>query len=150
MNPIRNTKQMGMVLLAVLAVTLFTGNVSAQQPAPVTQGEFSLPYAAHWGKTVLPAGAYSFRVTANGPTSIVTVRGNKQSAFVMTAGVWPCSACTGSELILINRKGERTVQMLRLAQAGIVLYYGPRREVDEALAQAPEATERVGVKVAAK
>ncbi len=150
MNAIRITKQLGMALLTVLAVAFFVGNLSAQQPAPVTQGEFTLPHAAHWGKTVLPAGDYSFRVTANGPTSIVTVRGNKQSAFVMTAGVYPCDACTGSELILINRKGERTVQMLRLAQAGIVLYYAPRREVDEALAQAPEATERVGVKVAAR
>jgi len=150
MNTIRNAKQMGMILLTVLAVAFFASSVSAQQPAPVSKGEFSLTNPVHWGKTVLPPGTYSFRVAADGPTSIITVRGNKQGAFVMTVATMPCNSCTTSELVIINRKGERTVQMLRLAQAGAILYYGPRREVDEALAQAPEATERVGVVVAAK
>ncbi len=150
MNTIRNAKQMGMILLTVLAVAFFATNLSAQQPAPVSKGEFSLTNPVHWGKTVLPPGTYSFRVAADGPTSIITVRGNKQGAFVMTVATMPCNSCTTSELVIINRKGERTVQMLRLAQAGAILYYGPRREVDEALAQAPEATERVGVVVAAK
>ncbi len=150
MNTIRSAKQMGMILLILLAVAFFASNLSAQQPAPVSQGEFSLTNAVHWGKTVLPPGTYSFRVTAQGPFSIITVRGNKQSAFVMTVATSPCSSCTTSELVIINRKGQRTVQMLRLTQAGAVLYYGPRREVDEALTLAPEATEHVGVTVAAK
>ena len=150
MNAIRNTKQLGVVLLAVLSMAFFASNLNAQQPDPVTKGEFTLPHAAHWGKTVLPAGTYSFRVTENGPTSIIVVRGKQQSAFVMTAGVYPCQSCSTSELIVINRKGERTVQMLRLAQPGLVFYYGSRREIDETLAQAPETTERVGVTLASK
>ncbi len=150
MKTIRNANQLGMVLLAVLAAAFFASPASAQLASPPTKGEFTLSHEVHWGKALLPPGNYSFTVTNSGPSSILTVRGNKQSTFVMTAAISPCQSCTASELVILNRKGQRSVQMLRLSQAGVVLYYAPRREVDEALAQAPEATERVAVVVAGK
>lgn len=148
MSTIRNVTQLA--VLFILAVILSAGVAAAQLSSPSTKGEFTLPHEVHWGKALLPPGDYSFTVTNSGPSSILTVRGNKQSTFVMTAAISPCQSCTASELVILNRKGERTVQVLRLAQAGVVLYYGPRREVDEALAQAPQDTERVAVAVGNK
>ncbi len=150
MNPTRNVKQVGLILLAVLAVVLFGSPASAQEALVATKGEFTLSHEVRWGKALLTPGQYSFSITNSGSTAILTVRGNKQSTFVMTAAISSCQSCGSSALVILNRQGQRSVQKLRLARAGFVLYYGPRREVDESLAKAPEAIERVGVRVAAK
>lgn len=148
MKSIRSSTVVKFLALALLAGIFSIGNLEAQQAAPATTGEFTLPFEVHWGKAILPPGDYSFTVANAGTATLITIRGKKQSAFVMTASTADCNSCGSSALLILRTGKERSVQALRLAKLGVVLYYSPRRGVEELIAQAPKTLERVPVLVA--
>lgn len=150
MKSVRNQTLVQFAVLGLLVLALWVGGAQAQQPSPTTQGDFTLPFETRWGKAVLPAGDYSFSVhQVSDSTALVTVRGKKANAVVMTAAVDACQECGTSALIVLRQGGQRTVQALRLRSLRMTLYYAPPGRVNELLAQTPKTLERVPVLVAA-
>jgi len=111
---------------ATLAVCLFSGPARAQSQSRF-QGSFTLPFTAHWGKAVLPAGNYVLSVSEEGD-SLVHVRQAKTGRLVAFE---PINDVDGnpsgaSQLVIGNRGGERVVYELRIFQLGETIIYNPK------------------------
>jgi hypothetical protein len=117
----------------VLATCLFPVGLNAQSGSPSTfVGNFTLPYEVHWGKAVLPAGAYSINMESIQTPTIVHSASGKTNMFVFAAIV------AGSEkgapcVTLLLRGKERRVQSLSLPQLGKSLIYEPLTKAENGL-----------------
>lgn len=136
-------------LILVLATAWLTVGVAS---AETVVGTFTLPCEVRWENTVLPAGEYSFSINpAEGPAPLITIRGENQAAMIHPSrGVSIRNVSSRSVLILVRRGQTGTVQALHLAQAGRVLFYGPRKDRDRLYAHGPELIQRVPVTVSGK
>jgi len=117
----------GILLVAViLAAGLVAGSARAQSPS-LFQGTFTLPYSAHWGKAVLPAGDYELSVAEQGE-SLIRVRNAKTGHLVAFEAINDVNDNTSgvSELVISNRGGKRVVYALSIAELGETFVYNPR------------------------
>jgi len=148
MKATRSLKSVRMLLLAVLAVGLSASLANAQE----IEGKFTLPFEASWGKTVLPAGDYSFRVNPSlGSSCIVTVSQGRHGVALIVANSATRSEMAGSSaLIAVRSAGSYRIQALRLAEAGVVLEYTPPKAPRPILAEQPVLLQRVALIAAAK
>ena len=75
-----NTKHISMVgvmALVLVAATVSPSLATAQQHREI-EGKFTLPCTTHWGDAVLPAGSYTFTVSAiSRNVKLVEVQGEK-------------------------------------------------------------------------
>jgi hypothetical protein len=135
-------------VLVLAAAWLATGVASAQ----TFVGTFTLPCEVNWESVTLPAGEYSFRIDpGEGPIPLITIRGENRAAMILPSrGVSDRKVNSESVLILVRRGRTGTVQALHLAQAGRVLFYGPRKDRDRLYAQGPELIQRVPVTASGK
>ena len=136
------------MLLAVLAAGLSAGLASAQE----VQGKFNLPFETHWGQAVLAPGDYSFRLNFSGgsPDYTVLTREQDQKETIIMASTRGQSSSAKSGLI-VERHGNRgTVRSLRLAEAGLVLFYPMAKPQPEMLAEGPKLIQRIPILMASK
>jgi hypothetical protein len=147
MKSTRSLKSVRILLLAVLAAGLSASLACAQE----YQGKFTLPFEARWGKAVLPAGDYSFRVNPSHEPCIALVSQGRQYVAFITTNNEPRGEVAGSSaLIAVRSAGSFRIRALRLAEAGVVLEYMPPKAERQMLAQLPVLYQRVPVIAAGK
>jgi hypothetical protein len=147
MKSTRSLKSVRILLLAVLAAALSASLASAQD----YEGKFTLPFEARWGKAVLPAGDYSFRVNASQIPCMVSVSQGRQTlAFILTSDTTRGRVAGSSALIAVRSAGSYRIRALQLAEAGVVLEYMPPKAERQMLAQQPVLFQRVPVIAAGK
>jgi hypothetical protein len=133
--------------LAVLAAGLSASLASAQN----YEGKFTLPFEAHWGKAVLPAGDYTFRVNPSEPPCMVSVSQGRQTvAFILTSATSKGEVAGSSALIAVRSAGNYHIRALQLAEPGMVLEYSPPNAERQIIAQQPVFFQRVPVIAAGK
>jgi hypothetical protein len=128
--------------LALLAGCIGSGPAKAQGAA----GQFRLPVEAHWNGITLPPGDYSFHFTKALGAMAVT-RGDKQVAWVLAQSVGPWEF-SQSSVLLEQSGGVTTLRELRLANADLVLHYGPPKtgKVVEVRLLVPITTQGASIK----
>jgi len=147
MKSTRSLKFARILLLAGLAAGLSASLAHAQQ----YEGKFTLPFEAHWGTAVLPAGDYTFRVNANEDPYMVSVSQERQIvALILTSGATKGEVAGSSALIAVRNAGNYRIRALRLAEAGVVLEYSPPKAERQLLAQQPVLFQRMPVIAAGK
>lgn len=135
----RNTGGLTLAAAVLLAVGCFGGLAKAQSNLPQApyQGKFSLPFQAHWGKAVLPAGEYQLDF-ASGPDSILVIRDAKTLRAVALEPIRIRDGADGeaSALLIGARRDQHIVFSLRIAELGETYVFDPAlaypRKVEEA------------------
>ena len=147
-----NTNQsLRLVKLAVLALLIACFGASLANAQEI-QGKFNLPFETHWGQAVLTPGNYSFSLnsSASGGDYTVLVREEDQTATMIMASTRGHNF-SGKSGLIVERHGTRgTVRSLRLAEAGLVIYYPAAKAQKPVLAQGPVLIQRVPVLMASK
>jgi hypothetical protein len=147
MKSTRTLKSVRILLLAVLAAALSASLASAQD----YEGKFTLPFEARWGKAVLPAGNYSFRVNPSQDPCVVSVSHGRQIvAFILTSATSKGEVAGSSALIAVRSAGSYRIRALRLAERGVVPEYNPPKAERQIVAQQPVLFQRVPVIAAGK
>jgi hypothetical protein len=147
-----NSLRYRIIALTVLGLAYVgsTAIPSAAQGA-VCKGSFTLPVAAEWQNTRLPAGDYTFSMNSVGFPMQIRVEGENGAVYVGSVGTSQQNSGEKSFLILEQRGDSKFVRELYLAQLGLhVRYYVPSQPKDELLAKGPAKTERLSVLAASK
>jgi hypothetical protein len=130
--------------VAVLLGTCFmTGVASAQ----VWEGKFTLPFAAQWGKVVLPAGEYRVTLKTMELPAMVSVQDRGRNVRLVMANSYGQPTSSHNELIIVRNGGNRRIHALHLADRGVVFYYLPPKGEREILAQGPVLIQRIPISV---
>jgi hypothetical protein len=122
MKTIRKFAFVRVLVLMAAALSLSASLAAAQS---LQRGTFTLPVEAHWGKAVLPAGAYSFSVESMSSYPLVTVRAadGKIAGMFVAEGVSTLSA-TAEQVLTLTRRGEEMyVSSLQLSDLQTVFEY---------------------------
>jgi len=118
MNSIRISTLLRFLGLVLLTVCFHAGHASAQ----VFQGEFTLPFQAHWGQATLAPGDYSFRLNnVNAICTLQLYRGNRTVALILAQAM--TTKDSGHAELTFERN---TVRSLNLPAIGVFLEYAPR------------------------
>ncbi|HEV7968947.1 MAG TPA: hypothetical protein VGP19_15320 [Candidatus Acidoferrales bacterium] len=131
---IRHAIEVGLFAAVLLATWAFAAAANAQS----FSARFTLPFAVHWGKSVLPAGDYTLKMISIANVALV------QSVDGKTAGYTPIPITAASNegntaLSVMVRGNERMVRSLNLPSRGITLVYAPATSAErEMLAKADE------------
>ena len=134
MKAIRNHGWLKVLVLAAFVACLTGGLASAQE----YKGSFTLPFDTQWGKAILPAGDYSFKVDTAKAPFVAHVRGEQGSIMVLAQAISNPSRSEHSELVIASSRGKATVRALCLAEIGVVLSYGKSHPQASALARHEE------------
>ncbi len=137
----RSIVKMTLIPAALFAVCLWANTANAQS---AFQGRFTLPFAAHWGATVLPPGDYLLSDESNNIPGLFVVREANSRRLVAyeSASMFSHDISGGKSALLIATRGtQHVVYSLRLAEHGRAFVF------DRALAQASAAEEARQVKV---
>jgi hypothetical protein len=132
---------------AFLGLAAFASPVKAQSVS--CEGSFTLPYEVTWQAAQIPAGEYTFTLKSKGFPARMMVHGPNGTIFVSAIGLTGANEVTTSELLVVNRDGQRYVGELNVAGCELhVRYFVPKvknlsREV--LLAQGPSTTDHVAV-----
>jgi len=148
MNTNRSLRLMKFAVLALVTVCFGVSLANAQE----VQGKFNLPFEAHWGNAVLAPGNYSFRLNFSGgsPDYTVLTREQDQQQTIVMASTRGHSS-SGKSGLIVERHGNRgTVRSLRLAEAGLVLFYPMAKPQPEMLAEGPKLIQRIPILMASK
>lgn len=148
MNTNQSLRLVKFAVLALVTACLGAGLANGQE----VQGKFNLPFEIHWGQAVLSPGNYSFRLNSSGasPDYTVVVREEDQAATIITASTRSQSS-SGKSGLIVERHGDLgTVRSLRLAEAGLVIYYPTAKAQPPMLAQGPKLIQRIPILMAQK
>jgi hypothetical protein len=128
MNMIHRFFQIRALLMAALVMTSFP--CMAQSYGSGKAGTIVLPTETHWGRAVLPAGEYTFKIDTSSMFSTVIVQsvsGTSAAIIVPESQSLPDhSAKLG--LVLEKRDGEMYVKTLYVAEVGLVFNYGMHKK----------------------
>jgi len=110
---IRRTAKTMLLATVLLATCLSASSARAQS---TFEGKFTLPYEAHWGQAVLPAGDYLLSITTTGNPAMVVIQDAKSHR---------CYAPGESALLIGTRGTQRVIHSLRVAELGVVFVSDP-------------------------
>lgn len=126
-------KSLGKITLLTLAACVATRTPASAQGIV---GQFTLPYAVHWGDRLLQAGTYNYSIEALGLRSVtsiqtppepvlVTVRGAQRepATLLLAMASQRVEESDGSGLTFLLENGERTLRSLRVNRFGIVVRF---------------------------
>jgi hypothetical protein len=137
----------GVVLTAVIALAMIAPGLHA---GPAARGKFTMPFDAHWGRTTLRTGDYTFSVnhiTSDG--TILVYRGTQAMGIVFPQEFNDRdNQSKNPELVCIRHDGIVTVRALRLPNVG-TFYFSLPKELKTLVAQQPELIETISVEVSA-
>ncbi|MBV9612282.1 MAG: hypothetical protein JO091_07410 [Acidobacteriaceae bacterium] len=98
------TRVLPAVLLASAMATFATN-------AQAAQATFTLPFEAHWGTAVLPAGDYTItEVSSRSWPKVLFVKGHDRSATILASIEQPLSGEEASALKIVNVGGTQVVR----------------------------------------
>lgn len=107
----------------LLATCLFAGSASAQTGF---QAKFTLPFEAHWGHAVLPAGDYSLTPAYNMPNTLIIRNAKTDRAVALVVPYFRDESRGGkSALLIVTRGTQHVVYALRIADFDQILVYVP-------------------------
>jgi hypothetical protein len=150
----RSLKLAVAVGVAVLA-TSFTANLAKAGDSSIAyKGTFTLPFEAHWGSLVLPAGEYSFKIDDQTPNNTIAVTsGNRYLGFVLIGSITDQPTAGKSELVAVSTGDAYSVSTLRLQGDGerdyVVEFAIPKTE-GQMPARGPEVSMLVPVSMIAR
>ncbi|HEY2121440.1 MAG TPA: hypothetical protein VGH37_19815 [Candidatus Acidoferrum sp.] len=131
----------------VVLFSIVLGAVAVNAQAAL-HGTFHLTRETRLGKTVLPAGKYTFTLnSAQGPVVIQSVDG-KASAIAIAESI-DDAAPGGSYLFITGSGAERMVRSVNLPQLGRSLIFNPISQRERETLSA-RASETVAVQIAKK
>jgi hypothetical protein len=138
--------------MAALGFGIFAASATpAAAQAAVYKGSFTLPVAAEWQSSKLPAGNYTFSIKSMNFPVQVRIEGEDGAVYASAVGLLQRNSGDQSFLVLEQRGDSKFVRELYLAQIGLhVRYYVPEEPKYEPLAKGPAKTERVAVLAASK
>jgi len=146
MNANRNFRFVGILALALLAVSLAPTSASAQ----TFKGYFTLPVETRWGTAVLPPGTYSVSLDSLAFPSIAKINGEDAHFLVMAMGVDAGEPSDQCKLVIARSGGKARVRNLSLGTAGMSFSYAPPKREREVIAQGPELIERLPITMGGK
>jgi hypothetical protein len=134
MKAIRKFSPVGAGWWIITALALSTALAGAQSSL---HGTFDLPMAVHWGKSILPAGEYSFTVEILATAPVVTVHSadSKWAAMFLPQALSQAPETPNPELLLTNRGGAMFVSSFRLGELGMALNYAVPKPTEAARAR---------------
>jgi hypothetical protein len=114
-----------MLFATVLLATCLSASSANAQSA--FDGKFTLPYEAHWGKAVLPAGDYllSISATENPPTVIIQDARSGRRVAMVVPSIREDTTGGGSTLLIGYRGAQRVIHSFRVAELGVVFVSDP-------------------------
>lgn len=113
-----------MLLAGVLLATCLSARSARAQSA--FEGKFTLPFEAHWGQAMLPAGDYQLSITTTGNPTMVIIRDAKSGRHVASVAPPIRQDATGESALLIGTRGtQRVIHSLRVAELGVVFISDP-------------------------
>jgi hypothetical protein len=120
---IRRTAKATLFATALLATCFAAGSARAQS---AFDGKFTLPYEAHWGQAVLPAGDYLLSITTIGSPTMVIIQDAKSGRRVASVAPPIRQDATGESALLVGTRGrQRVIHSLRVAELGVVFISDP-------------------------
>lgn len=136
MKGLRGYAHVAVLLLGLLSSTF----VPIAAHADNVSGRFTLTSEAHWGRTVLPPGEYTYSISAEGMMPIVIVRSVKGDigAFVFPTSISEVRHGGPDRLVLQKTNGGMVVTSLYVEDKGVVLHYSIPKAMIETAAKAPE------------
>ena len=135
-----------LVLTTLTLAVLGANAIPAAAQADLYKGSFTLPVAAEWPNTRLPAGHYTFSMKSVDFPVRIRVEGENGTVYVVSVGTSQRDSGDNSFLILEQRGDSKFVRELYLAQIGLhVRYYVPAQSKEDLLAKGPAKTERVSI-----
>jgi len=141
-------------ILAITALSfgLFAASaITASAQAPVYKGSFTLPVAADWQGSKLPAGNYTFSIKSMIFPVQLRIEGEDGAVYVGAVGTSKRDSGEKSFLLLEERGDRQFVRELYLAPAGVhIRYYVPKETQEERLAKGPSKGDRIQVLAASK
>jgi hypothetical protein len=120
LKSLTNFKFVNQIALVALALCFFAGLGKAQN---AYQGTFTLPFEAHWGGAVLPAGDYTISMRSATEPYLLFVRGEDKTAIIMAYGTSTKAVSEGSHLTVVNTGGNQAITELAAGQLGLTFSY---------------------------
>src|SRR5206468_8833924 len=91
------------LLLAASSALLLSTNAFS---APVSRGEFNLPFQTEWGGALMPPGSYSYSLDQASVGLVLSVHGPRMSILIPASGaVTRGETFKGSSLLLVTEGG---------------------------------------------
>ena len=136
MKGLKRYTHVAVLLLGLLSSTA----VPMAARADNITGRFTLTSEAHWGRTTLPPGEYTYSISAEDVMPIVIVRSVKGDvgAFVFPTSVTEARPGEPDKLVMEKTNGGMAVTSLYVKDKGVVLHYGIAKALTETAAKAPE------------
>src|SRR5438093_13727879 len=106
---IRRLKFLNQFVLVALALCLSAGLGRAQN---AYECQFTLPFEAHCGHAVLPAGDYTISMRSATAPYVLSVRGAGKSAILLANGFDENHVSDACELIVVDTGGTETIASL--------------------------------------
>ncbi|HLI33725.1 MAG TPA: hypothetical protein VKW70_01675 [Terriglobia bacterium] len=109
------------LLLSILVLLLASGIVQAQD----VNGRFTLPFTAHWGTVVAPAGDYRISLVSGSIShpSILYVQGKASSFFVMVMRSEQGTSSSQSHLNVLKLGNAYYIKNLESKESGITIWF---------------------------
>ena len=138
-NASRHPIQARLLTVAVLLICGFAAAANAQSSGhPAVAIRFTLPFQAHWGTRILPAGQYTMYFDNSHPAALVQ-SANGKTAFYTPIPIRNRSNNGPAALLVVVRGNERMVRSLNLPKSDLSLVYQPATNTErEILAQADQ------------
>jgi hypothetical protein len=108
--------------IALLALALcFSAGFGKAQNA--YEGKFTLPFEAHWGEAVLPAGDYTISMRSATEQYLLFVRGEGKTAMIMAQGTSTKTVSDNSHLTVVDTGGNQAITELAAGHFGLTFSY---------------------------
>ena len=110
-----------MTFRSILFVALFgvgLASLTATARAEAFSGTFTLPFEAHWGSAVLPAGTYMVSADVPLASSVIKVVGNGTSAMILAGPSRPRDFSSNGNIELREINGTYVVTKFTAGTAG--------------------------------
>ncbi|HVN06981.1 MAG TPA: hypothetical protein VMT86_21335 [Bryobacteraceae bacterium] len=115
-------KSIRFALLSSLTLALLGPSMGARANAQGLTGNFTLPFAAHWGTATLQPGDYTFKA-ATVPGGKLFVYQGKRAVAMIYAQSFGLKASGRSVLVVERDEAAQTIRQMVLPDIGLVLYY---------------------------
>jgi hypothetical protein len=131
---IRHAVEVRLFTAVLLATCAFVAAANAQ----TFSGRFTLPFEAHWGKIVLPAGNYTINLDSRYNVALLRTANGRAVGFAPIPIV-STSDKGATALLVMIRGDQRIIRSLNLPASGVTLVYPPATDAErEMLAKADQ------------
>ena len=134
---IRRLKFLNQFALVALALGSSAGLGRAQN---AYEGQFTLPFEAHWGHAVLPAGDYTISMRSATAPYVLFVRGAGKSVILLANGFDEKHVSDESKLTVVDTGGTETIASLEAGQLGLTFAYSVPKSKMKPMVGSPSGT----------